>query len=120
MTLTTFSKQTANGRIPAIVDRTPRDGKPQQQRVFEGAAILLYLTQRYDPQHKLSYPYDSPEYWETVSFLAWQHGGLGPMQVCIYLVFKQQCIFLTGSNRVKQIISKFMHQKRYPMASRDT
>ena len=44
-------------------------------------SILLYLTQRYDPHHKISYPHDSDEYWETVNFLSWQHGGIGPMQV---------------------------------------
>ncbi|KAI3335612.1 glutathione S-transferase [Ustulina deusta] len=53
----------ANGRIPAIVDHD-RDGFA----VFEGLAILGYLTRRYDPEHKFSFP------------LAWQHGGLGPMQ----------------------------------------
>ncbi|KAI9883516.1 MAG: threalose-6-phosphate phosphatase [Watsoniomyces obsoletus] len=76
-----FLKINPNGRIPAIIDRTETpDGKPQEQRVFEGAAILLYLTARYDPEHQLSYPYDSAEHWEMVSWLAFQHGGIGPMQ----------------------------------------
>lgn len=39
-----------NGRIPPIVDRTPTaDGKSQEKRVFEGAAITLYLCAKYDP-----------------------------------------------------------------------
>ncbi|KAI0450778.1 glutathione S-transferase [Xylaria acuta] len=65
----------ANGRIPAIVDHD-RDGFA----VFEGLAILGYLTRRYDPQHKFSFPVDSNEYDEAETWMAWQHGGLGPMQ----------------------------------------
>ena len=39
-----------NGRIPAIVDRTPTtEGKSQEKRVFEGASIMLYLCAKYDP-----------------------------------------------------------------------
>jgi glutathione S-transferase len=31
--------------------------------------MLLYLVARYDKDHKVSYPYDSPEYWETVNWV---------------------------------------------------
>ncbi|KAI0441854.1 glutathione S-transferase [Xylaria telfairii] len=65
----------ANGRIPAIVDHD-RNGFA----VFEGLAILGYLTRRYDPEHKFSFPVDSNEYDEAETWMAWQHGGLGPMQ----------------------------------------
>ncbi|PHH84010.1 hypothetical protein CDD83_2649 [Cordyceps sp. RAO-2017] len=66
-----------NGRIPALTDELP-DGRPI--RVFESGAILQYLVDRYDTQHKISYPKDSPEHWEVTSWLMWQMGGLGPMQ----------------------------------------
>ncbi|KAL8756378.1 MAG: hypothetical protein Q9184_004519 [Pyrenodesmia sp. 2 TL-2023] len=76
-----FLKINPNGRIPAIVDKTPKsDGKPRDKRIFEGGAILLYLTQKYDPDHKLNYPYDSDEYWEVVEWLVWMQSGVGPMQ----------------------------------------
>lgn len=65
-----------NGRIPAIVDHS--DGKPR--RVFEGGAILLYLAQRFDPEHKVSFKYDSDEHWEMVQWITWMQSGLGPMQ----------------------------------------
>ncbi|KAI0541912.1 glutathione S-transferase [Xylaria digitata] len=65
----------ANGRIPAIVDHD-RDGFA----VFEGLAILGYLTRRYDPEHRFGFPVDSNEYDEAETWMAWQHGGLGPMQ----------------------------------------
>ncbi|KAI8626491.1 glutathione S-transferase [Xylariaceae sp. FL1651] len=70
-----FTAVGANGRIPAIVDHD-RDGFA----VFEGMAILGYLTRRYDPEHKFSFPVDSNEYDEAETWMAWQHGGLGPMQ----------------------------------------
>jgi glutathione S-transferase len=63
----------ANGRIPAIVDKT---AETSGFAVFEGAAIQLYLTSRYDPEHKLSFPYGSAEYWEMVSWLSWMHAGM--------------------------------------------
>ncbi|KAH8812609.1 glutathione S-transferase [Xylogone sp. PMI_703] len=66
-----------NGRIPAIVDTFDDD---QPIRVFEGGSILQYLTERYDPDHKLSFPKGSREYWECNSWLFFQHGGIGPMQ----------------------------------------
>lgn len=51
---------TANGRIPAIIDRTPTpEGKTREKRVFEGQAIMLYLCQKYDKDYKISFPFDS-------------------------------------------------------------
>ncbi|KAI0152617.1 glutathione S-transferase [Xylariaceae sp. FL1272] len=70
-----FTAVGANGRIPAIVDHDRGDFP-----VFEGLAILGYLTRRYDPEHKFSFPVDSNEYDEAETWMAWQHGGLGPMQ----------------------------------------
>ena len=62
-----------NGRIPAL-----KDG---DMSVFESGAIMLYLTDHYDKDHKISYPHGSREYHEMVSWLMWQMGGLGPMLV---------------------------------------
>lgn len=53
----------SNGRISAIVDRTPSsNGKPREKKFFESGAMMLYLCERYDPAHNLSYPYDSDLY----------------------------------------------------------
>ncbi|GAB7347563.1 hypothetical protein MBLNU459_g4452t2 [Dothideomycetes sp. NU459] len=72
-----YLKICPNGRIPAIVDKT--SGTPK--RVFEGAAIMLYLCAKYDADaHLLSFPYDSPEHWEMVEWLVWMQSGIGPMQ----------------------------------------
>ncbi|KAJ5550939.1 hypothetical protein N7535_001123 [Penicillium sp. DV-2018c] len=66
-----FLKINPNGRIPAILDG--------DQRVFESGAIMLYLTDKYDPERKLSYAPGSPEYVEELSWLMFQIGGVGPM-----------------------------------------
>ncbi|RYO91891.1 hypothetical protein DL762_001971 [Monosporascus cannonballus] len=70
-----FTAVNPNGRIPAIVDHD-RGGLA----VFEGLAILGYLARTYDREHRFSFPLDGDEYAEAESWLAWQHGGLGPMQ----------------------------------------
>lgn len=61
-----------NGRIPAL-----KDG---DLRVFESGAIMLYLTDHYDRENLLNYPHGSSQYYEVLSWLMWQMGGLGPMQ----------------------------------------
>ena len=79
-----FLKINPNGRIPAIVDKTPAaDGTSQEKRIFESGALMLYLCQKYDPEHKLNYPYGTNEYWEVVEWLIWMQSGVGPMQVFI-------------------------------------
>ncbi|KAL7275417.1 Glutathione S-transferase 2 [Rhizina undulata] len=67
-----------NGRIPAIVDRSFADGK--ELPVFESGAILQYLTETYDKEHKISYPHGTREYWEVQQWLFFQNAGVGPMQ----------------------------------------
>jgi glutathione S-transferase len=43
------------------------------------AAILSYLTRHYDPDHKFSFS-DPLDISRAEQWMAWQHGGLGPMQ----------------------------------------
>ncbi|CZR57769.1 related to glutathione S-transferase GstA [Phialocephala subalpina] len=77
----TSKKKIANGRIPGIIDRTPkRDGNGQEKRVFEGMAIMLYLCRKYDPEGRIGYPFDTDKYWEVVEWLTWMQSGIGPMQ----------------------------------------
>ncbi|KAL4745149.1 hypothetical protein BDW72DRAFT_198911 [Aspergillus terricola var. indicus] len=65
-----FLKINPNGQIPALTD-----GK---QRVFDSGAILLYLADKYDAEGKVSYRPGTPEYYEQLSWIFWQIGGLGP------------------------------------------
>lgn len=46
---------------------------------MEGAAILSYVTRHFDPEHKLSFTKD-PELSLCEQWVAWQHGGLGPVR----------------------------------------
>ncbi|KAL8861689.1 MAG: hypothetical protein Q9178_001890 [Gyalolechia marmorata] len=76
-----FLKINPNGRIPAIVDRTPAsNGRAKEKRIFESGALMLYLCQKYDPENRLNYTFDTDEYWEVVEWLIWMQSGLGPMQ----------------------------------------
>jgi len=63
-----------NNRMPAIIDRNPKDGGAPIS-VFESGAILLYLAEKtgkflsQDPRRRV----------ETLEWLFWQMAGLGPM-----------------------------------------
>jgi glutathione S-transferase len=63
-----FLEINPNGRIPAITDTL----NGEKIRVFESGAILQYLIDRYDKDHKVSYPYGSREHWETTSWVSSQ------------------------------------------------
>lgn len=69
-----FLKISPNNRIPAIIDRQPAIGK-EPISVFESGAILLYLA---DKTGKLISA-DLRVHVETLQWLFWQMGGLGPM-----------------------------------------
>ena len=63
-----------NNKMPAIVDTEPADGGAPLS-VFESGAILLYLAEKTgrflpaDPRARI----------QTLEWLFWQVGGLGPM-----------------------------------------
>ena len=63
-----------NNRIPAIVDQQPADGGAPLA-LFESGAILLYLA---DKTGRFIAP-DLRRRNQTIQWLFWQMGGLGPM-----------------------------------------
>jgi len=68
-----------NGRIPVLVDRSRNDFT-----IFETAAILLYLSQHYDKEHKFWFKSDGEDggddYSRMLQWIFFAHGGVGPMQ----------------------------------------
>ena len=69
-----FLKIAPNNRMPAIIDRAPKDGGAPIS-VFESGAILEYLG---DTTGKF-FPSDVRARNEVRQWLFWQMGGLGPM-----------------------------------------
>lgn len=69
-----FLRIAPNNRIPAIVDREPVGGG-EPISVFESGAILLYLAEKTSK----FIPADLRGRVETLQWLFWQMGGLGPM-----------------------------------------
>lgn len=68
-----FLKISPNNRIPAIIDSDGPDGKPIS--LFESGAILIYLAEKTGK----FLPKDPRARYETLQWLMFQMGGVGPM-----------------------------------------
>ena len=68
-----FMSLNPNNKIPAIIDPDGPGGKPLA--LFESGAILLYLAEK---TGKLLPP-DAARRYETIQWLMFQMGGIGPM-----------------------------------------
>lgn len=62
-----FTKLGPNGRIPVLVDHDNGG-----LAIMEGAAILSYLTRKYDPEHKFSFTED-PELSQCEQWVGERH-----------------------------------------------
>ena len=78
-----FLSLNPNNKIPAIIDPDGPEGKPLP--LFESGAILIYLGEK---TGKLIGSTPAKKY-ETIQWLMWQMGGLGPMfgQVGFFVKF---------------------------------
>ena len=68
-----FISLSPNNKIPAILDPNGPGGKPLA--LFESGAILIYLAEKTGQ----FLPTDAAERYETLQWVMWQMGGLGPM-----------------------------------------
>ncbi len=68
-----FLSLNPNNKIPAIIDPNGPDGEPLE--LFESGAILLYLADKAGA----FIPKDAAGRYQTIQWLMWQMGGVGPM-----------------------------------------
>jgi GST-like protein len=68
-----FLSLNPNNKIPAIIDPNGPDGKPLP--LFESGAILIYLAEKTGQLM----PKDAAARYETIQWLMFQMGGIGPM-----------------------------------------
>jgi GSH-dependent disulfide-bond oxidoreductase len=68
-----FLSLNPNNKIPAILDPNGPGGQPLA--LFESGAILLYLAEKTGQL----IPQDATARYETIQWVMWQMGGLGPM-----------------------------------------
>ena len=68
-----FLSLSPNNKIPAILDPNGPDGKPLA--LFESGAILIYLAEKTGQ----FLPQDAAGRYETIQWLMFQMGGIGPM-----------------------------------------
>lgn len=69
-----FIKLNPNGRIPTLIDN--KTGIT----ISETGAILQYLADTYDKDHKYSFAHGTKEYYLSLEVLTFQTAGVGPMQ----------------------------------------
>ena len=72
-----FVKLNPNGRIPTITDPNFANGPIT---ISQSGAILQYLADQYDKDHKFSYPQGTAEYYKTLEYLVFQVAENGPIQ----------------------------------------
>lgn len=69
-----FLELNPNGKVPVLVDTSTNT------TLSETAAILQYLADTYDQEHRFLYAAGTPEYYRQLEATYFHMSGLGPMQ----------------------------------------
>jgi GST-like protein len=119
-----FLSLNPNNKIPAILDPNGPGGKPLA--LFESGAILIYLA---DKTGKLI-PQDPILRYQTIQWLMFQMGGIGPMfgQVGFFHKFAGKEIedkrprdrYINESKRLLGVLDKHLEGKSWMMGSQYT
>ncbi|EGV61728.1 Glutathione S-transferase 2 [Yamadazyma tenuis] len=72
-----------NGKVPTLVDSST------DTTISESAAIMTYLSDKYDKDRKFSYEVGTKEYYKQLEIAYFQVGGIGPMEgeAMLYILF---------------------------------
>jgi GST-like protein len=110
-----FLKISPNNRIPAIVDRD------NGRSLFESGAILMYLAEKTGK----FWPKDPDAHWQTMEWLMWQMGGVGPMlgQVHHFVKYNQgkapyaEERYLNEAQRLYGVLDRRLAEREYVAGS---
>lgn len=111
-----FLEISPNNKIPAIVDPDGPGGRPMS--LFESGAILIYLAEKTGSE---LLPADPRRRIETIQWLMFQMGGVGPMfgQANHFLHFLQQDVpyaetrYRTEAHRLYGVMDKRLGETAY-------
>ncbi|OAA65317.1 Glutathione S-transferase protein [Niveomyces insectorum RCEF 264] len=104
-----------NGRVPAIED--PNTGIT----LWESGAIIEYLVETYDKEHKISFAPGTKEFYEAKQWLFYQASGQGPYfgQAAWFSFFHADKIpsaidrYINEIRRVSGVLDGFLKDKEY-------
>ncbi|KAL2802859.1 glutathione S-transferase [Aspergillus granulosus] len=109
-----------NGRIPAIED--PNTGIT----LWESGAILEYLVETYDKDHRISFTAGTPEYFEAKQWLHFQMSGQGPYfgQAVWFTIYHPESLpsarerYINEVRRVSGVLDKILATRTYLVGGR--
>jgi glutathione S-transferase len=105
-----YTKINPNGRLPSIYDPNT------DITLWESGAIVEYLIEKYDPEHKVSFAPGTPEYYHAKQYLFFQVSGQGPYygQAAWFKNFHHEKIpsaterYVNEVNRVSGVLEKVL------------
>lgn len=119
-----FLSLNPNNKIPAIVDPNGPDGQPIG--LFESGAILIYLADKTGQ----FIPRDASARYQTLQWLMFQMGGIGPMfgQLGFFVKFAGKDIadprprerYVAESRRLLQVLDTHLHSRDWVMGTEYT
>ncbi|KAF9514915.1 hypothetical protein BS47DRAFT_828094 [Hydnum rufescens UP504] len=105
-----YLKINPNGRIPALIHTRP-DGS--SINVFESAGIIQYLFERFDTEHKFTFPQFSDDAAHSNSWIYWAHAGISP-------TLSQAIHFRYLGEKIPYAISRYVQEMKRLYAVLDT